>query len=579
MPPPSRNQPPRARSATGQAAARPRRTGVAPAVRPAAKLVCSAGPASGQEFPLSGDEVTIGRAADATVSVPDTSVSRKHALLRKTEEGWAISDLGSGNGTIVNGEQVPEEQPLANDDVITLGDSEFQYVDGSGGGAAVSALAPSPRRAPVRTSRTGGGSSTGRPRTARASRLDEDPAVAAKKRRKLFILVGTTLCVVMALGVGFKAIDNKNKKAAAVKTALIKEKRDELLGAFQAAKGLIKEARFDEARQQLEAIIAEDEQATVLRGDEKKSIATYLETANREVPNETFLQDAGKALTDDHLGQAAALLGKVKTSIPSTEKRLETLKATLETKLGEKVMEARKKLSSGPKDLALMEQVKTMAEDVLAARPEDRDAPEIKKQAEDNIARIKNPNLPPPIPETPHLEVMNRFRNGDQSGAVSLAQACAAKSAQCRSLEGQLRDFDSKFKGLDGLAAAELWALYQLDKKIAGGQSSDLSKPIKTKVASVFMLEASKAKTVGDWVRAIGNARKVLEVDAQHPAANAIIQEARQKANDIYLRGYQLKETSPDEAAKLFKEVLLMTPDDDTVHQKAKSRLEELQRQ
>ncbi len=578
MPPPSRNPPARARSATGQAAAaRPRRTGVAPAVRPSAKLVCSAGPASGQEFPLAGDEVTIGRAADATVSVPDTSVSRKHALVRKTDEGWAVSDLGSGNGTLVNGEVISEEQLLSNDDVITLGDSEFQFVD-AGAAQASEALAPSPRRAPVRTSRTGGGSGS-RPRTSRAARLDEDPAVAAKKKRKLFILFGTTLAVLMSVGIGVKAIGNKREAEARAKAALVKQKRDELLAEFQAAKGLIKEARFDDARQSLEAVLAADEEAQVLRPDEKKSIGTYLETANREVPNEQTLQDAGKALAADQLGQAATLLGKVKTSIPSTEKRLETLKGTLETRLGEKVIEARKKLSASPRDLAIMEQVKAMAEDVLVARPEDRDAPDIKKQAEDNIARIKNPNLPPPIPETPHLEVMNRFRNGDQSGAVSLAQACAAKSPQCRALEGQLREFDSKFKAMDGLSAQELWALYLVDKKIAGGQSSDLSKPIKTKVASVFMLEASKAKTVGNWVNAIGSARKVLEVDAQHPAANQIIQEARTKANDIYLRGYQLKETSPDEAAKLFKEVLLMTPDDDQTHLKAKSRLEELQRQ
>jgi pSer/pThr/pTyr-binding forkhead associated (FHA) protein len=420
MPPPSRNPPARPRTATGQAAAaRPRRTGVAPAVRPAAKLVCSAGPASGEEFPLSGDEVTIGRAADATVSVPDTSVSRKHALVRKTDAGWAVSDLGSGNGTIVNGEVISEEQLLSNDDVITLGDSEFQFVD-PGAGAGSDALAPTPRRAPVRTSRTGGGS-TSRPRTSRAARLDEDPAVAAKKKRKLFIVAGTTLAVVMALGVGFKAISNKKEAEARAKAAVVKQKRDELLAEFQSAKTLIKDARFDEARQSLEAILGADEEAQVLRPDEKKSIGTYLETANREVPNEQGLQEAGKALAADQLGQAAAVLGKIKTSIPSTEKRLDTLKSTLETRLGEKVVEARKKLSSAPRDLATQEQVKAMAEDIMAARPEDRDAPDIKKQAEDNIARIKNPNLPPPIPETPHLEVMNRFRNGDQSGAVSLA--------------------------------------------------------------------------------------------------------------------------------------------------------------
>ncbi len=570
MPPPSKNPPARAR-ATGQqpaTAARPRRTGVAPAARPSAKLVCSAGPASGQEFPLSGDEVTIGRAADATVSVPDTSVSRKHALVRKTEEGWAVSDLGSGNGTIVNGEQISEEQPLAPGDVITLGDSEFEFNDGSAG---QDALAAAPRRPPVRTARTGAPAPGGRARPVRTSRNAEDPAVAAKKRRRILIISGAGLAVVMALFVGYRAIAKKNAAAAAVIAAERDAQRKELTTAFQQAKNLTKDGKWVEAKARLEQIAEFDPRF------EAKSIATYLERANTEIPNEQALEEAEAALKADQLAKAAAALGRIKNTM--MEKRQNELKETLEVKLGEKTIDARKRLSASPRDLAVMEQVKAMAEDVLGARPEDRDAPDIKRQSEDNINRIKNPNLPPPIPETPHLEVMQRFRNGDQSGAMSLAQACAAKNAQCRALEGQIREFDTRNKNLENLSSADLRNLYVLDKKIAGGNSSDLSKQLRTRLATVFYKEASNAKTVRNWVTAIQKAQMVLEVDPGHPGANAIIQEARSQAHDIYLRGYQLRETSPDEAGRLFKDVMTMTPPGDTDHEKAKSRLEELQRQ
>lgn len=47
-------------------------------------------------------------------------------------------------------------------------------------------------------------------------------------------------------------------------------------------------------------------------------------------------------------------------------------------------------------------------------------------------------------------------------------------------------------------------------------------------------------------------------------------------ARDVYLRGYQLKESSPLEAAKLFRQVMQMTPPDDETHQKAKSRIAEV---
>jgi hypothetical protein len=69
----------------------------------------------------------------------------------------------------------------------------------------------------------------------------------------------------------------------------------------------------------------------------------------------------------------------------------------------------------------------------------------------------------------------------------------------------------------------------------------------------------------------------VLDADPSHPGAQTLIGEARNQAKDVYLRGYQLKDNSPDEAAKLFKDVLNMTPSDDEYHQKADARLSELQ--
>jgi hypothetical protein len=54
-----------------------------------AKLVATAGPASGEAFALDGDELVVGRASDNAISIPDTSVSRKHLLIRRAGEGWA----------------------------------------------------------------------------------------------------------------------------------------------------------------------------------------------------------------------------------------------------------------------------------------------------------------------------------------------------------------------------------------------------------------------------------------------------------------------------------------------------------
>jgi FHA domain/Domain of unknown function (DUF4388) len=73
-------------------------------------------------YPLLDTECTIGRASDNAITVPDGSVSSKHARVLRTEEGFVIEDLQSRNGTYVNGERVTEGQrKLSDGDLIRLG--------------------------------------------------------------------------------------------------------------------------------------------------------------------------------------------------------------------------------------------------------------------------------------------------------------------------------------------------------------------------------------------------------------------------------------------------------------------------
>jgi hypothetical protein len=80
----------------------------------------------GKRVPLSAGVVTIGRAADAVVRLSDTSVSRRHAEVRPTGDGWSIVDLGSTNGTRVNGAGVRERR-LADGDRISVGDATIRF--------------------------------------------------------------------------------------------------------------------------------------------------------------------------------------------------------------------------------------------------------------------------------------------------------------------------------------------------------------------------------------------------------------------------------------------------------------------
>jgi len=85
-------------------------------------LVVKAGPQAGTSFSLSGDAV-LGRQKDCTVRLTDTSVSRRHAQLRLQDDGLVIEDLGSANGTLVNGRLISEPTPLQDGDELTLGET------------------------------------------------------------------------------------------------------------------------------------------------------------------------------------------------------------------------------------------------------------------------------------------------------------------------------------------------------------------------------------------------------------------------------------------------------------------------
>lgn len=95
----------------GQAAAQPSGAGAVPA-----PLVFP--PGSGVRF-------TIGRTRDCDLCLTDLSVSRMHALLTRREDGWVLSDLGSQNGTRLNGWLVREPVPVHAGDRVEFGSMVF----------------------------------------------------------------------------------------------------------------------------------------------------------------------------------------------------------------------------------------------------------------------------------------------------------------------------------------------------------------------------------------------------------------------------------------------------------------------
>src|SRR5918997_888175 len=80
-------------------------------------------PMEGREHTLIAD-VVIGREG-CDVVLADPEVSRRHAALRHTGQGPAVEDLGSTNGTFVNGERISGTRVLSDGDVVSFGNTEW----------------------------------------------------------------------------------------------------------------------------------------------------------------------------------------------------------------------------------------------------------------------------------------------------------------------------------------------------------------------------------------------------------------------------------------------------------------------
>jgi pSer/pThr/pTyr-binding forkhead associated (FHA) protein len=81
---------------------------------------------SGHDIALRGERVEIGRLGSCAIHVADANVSRRHSAIEPRPAGWTIVDLGSTNGTYVNGERIAEHV-LAEGDVITVGASKMVF--------------------------------------------------------------------------------------------------------------------------------------------------------------------------------------------------------------------------------------------------------------------------------------------------------------------------------------------------------------------------------------------------------------------------------------------------------------------
>jgi pSer/pThr/pTyr-binding forkhead associated (FHA) protein len=551
------------------------------------RLIVTAGPRAGTEFELTQNETSLGRGGDNTIVIPDLSVSRHHATIRREAGGFVVLDMGSGNGTRINGRPAGRHE-LQTGDIIDLGDTSLQFVEAGGilvkGGKRSSPSHSAPSQPAIRA----GGAQP------RPSLGDDKPeltnprASGLQKRTPIYLTVAVVIVAILAVG-----LMRKRQREQAAADAHEHASGSQAVGQqrFAEAVELIKQGKWVDARDKL--VIA----ASLDESDEE--IRRYLERAKVEAPRAQAVSNARAALGRHDFKAAREQLAAVPDDSALADQAGELLQ-TLRAELDRALREAKAAADKG--DVATAE---ALIAPVLEAEPTRRDAIAVRDaigprrravvrrepSEEKPAARVaKAQPAEESAPEEPApsggvAPIVDLYLTGDVRSAITRAESAGVTDSGAARLARQLRELDSAYR--DGLAKADarkpsealraLQAADQLDKAISKGRDSRLGTEIRRAEGKIhYSLGAAALGSDEGLPRAATHLRAAVQADPSHELAKQQLEQVLSRAKELYLRGYVAKDSDAEAARTAFRLVVDILPSGDPTGDKARRWLEKL---
>src|SRR6187549_2723902 len=94
--------------------------------------------------PFVREEITIGRQEGNTIRLTERNVSRRHARLMRQNGHVVVEDLGSSNGTRINGERISGQSSVKDGDLIQIGDYDLALQSDAAAAASAQRARPAP---------------------------------------------------------------------------------------------------------------------------------------------------------------------------------------------------------------------------------------------------------------------------------------------------------------------------------------------------------------------------------------------------------------------------------------------------
>ena len=113
------------------------------------RLIVRTGPNPGTVFDLTKEVTMLGRDVTNDIPIGDAEISRQHARLTRTPGGVVLEDLGSTNGSFVNGERLASPRLLRAGDTVGFGENVTLSFESTAPEAAATVMGPAARPAPA----------------------------------------------------------------------------------------------------------------------------------------------------------------------------------------------------------------------------------------------------------------------------------------------------------------------------------------------------------------------------------------------------------------------------------------------
>lgn len=532
------------------------------------KLLVLAGPKAGAEFPLRETVMTLGRAADNHVSIPDVSVSRRHVrFTRMGREGYTVEDMGSGNGTKVNGAQTTGAVSVVHGDEVAVGDTVVQVVE-----LGVPAAKQKPKSPRAPSGETGAPTASTKGELHKLAQTPPPPGGLTPRKKRLYTMLGGFAALFVLLGV-IKQVRTPAEDEAPPAAA---EDHTEVID--QAMK-LARQGKWTKAEELLKEVAEETE-------DEE--LGQKYAKVRAEAAEQRKVLAAKKAL--DAGDFAAARIGAAQVSdTAAVYEEARGLLRAVDAALSQATTDAKGALAAGDRDKAQLLVDRVLAADaqnaLALAVKQDLDKRAGKKAADAasasasaaGAARAKKEEAKKrePAEEAPApvrtSQAIAFYLAGDVAKALRTAEEANEP------LLKPLRTFDAAFR--DGIAKAQsnrsaeavksLGIAIKADKELARGKPSKPGAEAAKALGNQEYLLGLDCKGDEQLPRAAAHFQAALEADPSQDSYKRAVEKVVGKCREVYTEAYVARATAPDEARKLFKVVCDCLPATDEKHGRA----------